>query len=107
MGKLLLVIDDDPIEREVLERALTGAGFRVVTAADGQSRLVAVASSRPDLIVLDVMMPRLNSYQTCRALRRDPATARCPILMLTAKAEPTDRHWATEVGADAELTGRT
>ncbi len=75
MSKLLLVIDDDPVERTILERVL-----------------------------LDVMMPRLNGYQTCRALKQDPALARCPILMLTAKDETTDRLWAGEVGADAFLT---
>jgi CheY-like chemotaxis protein len=83
VSKLLLVIDDDPVERTILERVLVGAGYRVMTAGDG---------------------PRLNGYQTCRALKRDPALARCPILMLTAKDETTDRFWAGEVGADAFLT---
>lgn len=104
MSKLLLVIDDDPVERTILERVLVGAGYRVMTAADGQAGLAAARSGRPDLVLLDVMMPRLNGYQTCRALKRDPTLARCPILMLTAKDETTDRFWAGEVGADAFLT---
>ena len=104
MSKLLLVIDDDPVERAILERVLVGAGYRVMTAADGQEGLAAAASARPDLVLLDVMMPHLNGYQTCRALRHTTGIARCPILMLTAKDETTDRYWAGEVGADAFLT---
>jgi DNA-binding response OmpR family regulator len=71
VSKLLLVIDDDPVERTILGRVLVGAGFRVMTAA---------------------------------ALKRGPALTRCPILMLTAKDETTDRFWAGEGGADAFLT---
>ena len=107
MSKLLLVIDDDPVERTILERVLVGAGYRVMTAADGQEGLAAATSGRPDLVLLDVMMPRLNGYQTCRALKRDPTLTHCPILMLTAKEETTDRFWAGEVGADAFLTKPT
>ena len=104
VSKLLLVIDDDPVERVLLERVLLGAGYRVLTAADGRAGLAAAESAHPDLVLLDVMMPHLNGYQACRALKGSPATARCPVLMLTAKHETTDRFWAGEVGADAFLT---
>jgi DNA-binding response OmpR family regulator len=104
VGKLLLIIDDDPVERAILERLLVGAGYRVMTAADGLEGLDAAESARPDLVLLDVMMPHLNGYQTCRALKRSTAMARRPILMLTAKDATTDRFWAGEVGADAFLT---
>jgi twitching motility two-component system response regulator PilH len=107
VSKPLLVIDDDPVERTILERVLVGAGYRVMTAADGQEGLAAATPGRPDLVLLDVIMPRLNGYQTCRALKRDPALARCPILMLTAKDETTDHFWAGEGGADAFLTKPT
>jgi CheY-like chemotaxis protein len=56
------------------------------------------------VVVLDVMMPRLNGYQTCRKLKKDPRTARCPVIMLTAKDQAADEYWATEVGADAFLS---
>ena len=104
MTKLLLVIEDDPDQRRFLERTLQAAGYRVVTAADGESGLAAARSRTPDLVILDVMMPRLNGYQTCRALKADAATAGTPILLLTAKDEATDLYWAREVGADAFLT---
>ena len=103
MSKVVLVIEDDPAQRRYLERMLSGAGFRVVTAADGEAGIATVVATAPDLIILDVMMPRLNGFQTCRQLKADPATARFPVVILTTKDEPADQFWATEVGADAFL----
>lgn len=104
MAKLVLVIDDGPEQRRFLERTLSAAGYRVVTAPDGEAGVAAAHSLLPDIILLDVMMPGLNGYQVCRALKADPATADRPILVLTAKDEPADQFWAREVGADDFLT---
>jgi DNA-binding response OmpR family regulator len=104
MTKLILVIDDDPDQRRFLERMLTASGYRVAIVPDGEAGLAAAVAQPPDAIVLDVMMPRLNGFQTCRRLKKDPATAACPVVMLTAKDQPADQFWATEVGADAFLT---
>ncbi|HQR18432.1 MAG TPA: response regulator [Gemmatimonadales bacterium] len=104
MAKLLLVIDDGPEQRRFLERTLSAAGYRVVTAPDGEAGTAAAHSLLPDLIILDVMMPGMNGYQVCRALKADPATRDRPILVLTAKEEPTDQFWAREVGADDFLS---
>ena len=104
MSKLVLVIDDDPDQRRFLERMLSGSGYRVAAVADGEAGLAAAAAQPPDAVVLDVMMPRLNGYQTCRKLKKDPLTAACPVIMLTAKDQPADQYWATEVGADAFLS---
>jgi CheY-like chemotaxis protein len=103
MSRLALVIEDDPDQRRFLERMLTGSGWRVVAAADGEAGLVAVAEQRPDAIVLDIMMPRLNGYQTCRRLKGDPATSAIPVIIVTTKDQPADEFWAKEVGADAFL----
>jgi twitching motility two-component system response regulator PilH len=103
MSKLVLVIEDDPDQRRLLERVLLGSGWRVATAPDGESGLTAAKNHAPDAIVLDVMMPRLNGYQTCRQLKADPATAPIPVVMCTAKDQPADEFWATEVGAEAYL----
>lgn len=104
MGKLILVIDDGPEQRRFLERTLSAAGYRVVTAPDGEAGVAAARSLLPALIILDVMMPGMNGYQVCRALKADPATIDRPILLLTAKDEPADHFWGREVGADEFLT---
>jgi DNA-binding response OmpR family regulator len=103
MGKLVLVIEDDPAQRRLLERMLGARDFRVLTAADGEAGVEIAAASHPDLIVLDVMMPRLNGYQACRALKGNLGTAAIPIIMLTTKDQPADAFWASEVGADLFL----
>jgi twitching motility two-component system response regulator PilH len=103
VSKLVLVIEDDPDQRRLLERMLVGSGWRVATAPDGETGLGAARSSPPDAIVLDVMMPRLNGFQTCRQLKSDPVTAAIPVVICTSKDQPADQYWATEVGADAFL----
>ena len=85
MGQVILVIEDDPDQRKLLERILGSAGYKVFSAADGQAGIEAAAAVRPELIILDVMMPRMNGYQACRALRQNPETATTPILMFTLK----------------------
>jgi len=103
MSRLVLIIEDDPDQRRLLERMLQGSGWRVATAQDGEAGLAAARNHPPDAIVLDVMMPRLNGYQTCRRLKADPATAAIPVVMCTTKDQPADEFWATEVGADGYL----
>ncbi|MEO8029705.1 MAG: response regulator [Gemmatimonadota bacterium] len=100
MSSLVLIIEDDPAQSRLLGKMLEASEYRVLTAADGESGLSTAVSAHPDLIVLDVMMPRLNGYQTCRALKANPATAGIPIIMLTTKDQPADAYWAGEVGAD-------
>lgn len=103
MSKLVLVIEDDPDQRRLLERMLVGSGWKVATAPDGETGFASAKNHPPDAIVLDVMMPRLNGYQTCRQLKADPVTAAIPVVMCTSKDQPADQYWATEVGADAFL----
>jgi twitching motility two-component system response regulator PilH len=101
MAKLVLIIEDDPDQRRLLERMLGAGGWRVDTAPDGEAGLQLAAERRPDAILLDVMMPRLNGFQTCRRLKADPATAGIPVVIVTTKDQPTDEFWAREVGASA------
>ncbi|MBL8980254.1 MAG: response regulator [Gemmatimonadetes bacterium] len=103
MSRLALIIEDDPDQRRLLERMLGASGWRVDTAPDGEAGLALARERQPQVIVLDVMMPRLNGYQACRRLRADPATAGIPIVIVTAKDQPADAYWAKEVGADAFL----
>lgn len=103
MARIVLIVEDDPDQRRLLERMLGGLGWRVVTAPDGEAGIAAAREHHPNAIVLDVMMPRLNGYQTCRRLKAELETRRVPVIMVTAKDQPADEFWAREVGADAYL----
>jgi two-component system phosphate regulon response regulator PhoB len=100
----ILVVDDEPEAVELLEFNLKQAGFDVVTAADGAQALNKARSALPSLIVLDLMLPEIDGLEVCRMLRRDPATAGIPIIMLTAKAAELDRIVGLELGADDYIT---
>ena len=104
MKPKILVVDDEPEAVELVEFNLKQAGYVVTTAADGAEALKKARSQVPDLIVLDVMLPEMDGFEICKALRLDPATARVPILMLTAKAAEIDRVLGLELGADDYLT---
>jgi len=98
----VLVVDDDPTISDVVRRYLEQDGFRVRLAADGVAALAAVAADRPDLVVLDLMMPGLDGLEVCRRLRsRLPGL---PVVMLTALGEEADRVIGLEMGADDYVT---
>jgi two-component system phosphate regulon response regulator PhoB len=96
----ILVVDDEPEAVELIAFNLRQAGFSVTTAADGAEALQKARAQLPDLIVLDVMLPEMDGFEVCKLLRREPATARIPIVMLTAKAAEVDRVLGLELGAD-------
>ncbi len=100
----ILVVDDEPEAVELVEFNLEQAGFAVVTAADGTEALNKARANSPSLIVLDLMLPEIGGLEVCRMLRRDPATATIPIIMLTAKAAEIDRVLGLELGADDYIT---
>jgi two-component system phosphate regulon response regulator PhoB len=100
----ILVVDDEPEAVELVEFNLKQAGFDVATAADGAEALKKTRSLLPSLVVLDLMLPEMDGLEVCKMLRRDPATAAIPIIMLTAKAAEIDRVVGLELGADDYLT---
>jgi DNA-binding response OmpR family regulator len=100
----ILVVDDEPDAVELVAFNLRQAGFSVTTAADGAEALQKARTQRPDLIVLDIMLPELDGFEICKLLRHDPTTAKMPIIMLTAKAAEVDRVLGLELGADDYLT---
>ncbi len=102
-GKVL-VVDDEVYILHILDFSLGAEGFDVITAADGEQALARARSERPDLIVMDIMMPRLDGYETCRRLKGDPATKEIPVLLLTARGREEDRKRGMEAGADDYMT---
>jgi DNA-binding response OmpR family regulator len=100
----ILVVDDEPDAVELVAFNLRQAGHSVTTAADGSEALQKARTQLPDLVVLDVMLPEMDGFEICKLLRHDPATARMPIIMLTAKAAEVDRVLGLELGADDYLT---
>jgi len=101
MPKKILVIEDDPDIIDICRDYLKAAGFTVVAAADGVRGLAAARSEKPDLVVLDLMLPEMDGLDVCRALRRDGDV---PVIMLTARVEEADRLIGLELGADDYLT---
>jgi len=100
----ILVADDEPELVELVEFNLKQAGYSIATAVDGAEALKKARSQPPDLILLDIMMPEMDGLEVCKILRREPATAKVPIIMLTAKASEIDRVLGLELGADDYLT---
>ena len=96
----ILVVDDNKITTKLLHRYLTANGYETEEAYDGQECLEKVAERHPDAIVLDVMMPRLDGYQTAAKLKEDPATAKIPIVIVTALNDVKNQLKAIETGAD-------
>ena len=104
MKSKILVVDDEPDAVELVEFNLRGAGFDVITAGNGDEALKKARTFAPDLILLDLMLPEVDGLEVCKILRRDPATAALPIIMLTAKAAELDRVLGLELGADDYIT---
>ena len=101
----ILVVDDEPQIVEVVQDYLKQAGYRVLAARDGQTALTLARHERPDLIVLDLMLPGgMDGLEVCRRLRRDPALADVPIIMLTARIAEADRLIGLALGADDYVT---
>jgi PleD family two-component response regulator len=100
----ILIADDDPLSAELLEAHLGESEYELRTASDGEQALQTVAAWHPDLILLDVMMPRISGFEVCKRLRGDPATRDIAILMITALDQPSDIERAVEAGTEDFLS---
>lgn len=99
-GGKILIVDDYPANVKLLQRNLEAAGYETVSAGDGEEALTKVESERPDLILLDIMLPKIDGFEVCRRLRANEATAVIPIIMITALTETEDRIRGLDSGAD-------
>ncbi|MCC6284940.1 MAG: response regulator transcription factor [Phycisphaerales bacterium] len=100
----ILVVDDEPDLLELLTLNLAASGYRVSTASRGRQALTSLQKERPDLVILDVMMPEMSGVEVTRRLRATPGLADLPVMLLTAKAEETDQLVGLSVGADDYIT---
>ena len=100
----ILVIDDSLTEREYLKKILESTGLQVLIATDGVEALEKLKTIQPDMIFLDIVMPRMNGYEVCRKIKADPKTTNVPVIICSAKAEEFDRYWGMKQGADAYIT---
>ena len=97
--KRILIVDDSPTERHVLNDLLTKAGFEVVASDSGEDAIHKSKQAKPDLILMEVVMPGLNGFQATRAISRDPETKSIPIILCTSKSQETDKIWGLRQGA--------
>ena len=104
MSEHILIVDDEPDIVELIDYNLTSAGYSVTTARDGASAMAEVRRQRPDLILLDLMLPDVSGTEVCRRLRKDPSMEGVPIMMITARGDEIDRVVGFELGADDYVT---
>lgn len=103
--KKILVVEDEPDLRELLKMNLESAGFDVSTAADGREGMQKALEEKPNLIVLDVILPLMNGYEICRELKKEDSAMKSTfVLLLTARGQQADRFWGMYCGADEFLT---
>ena len=102
--KRILVVDDSPTERHNLNEILTRAGYQLTFAFNGEEGVAKARGEKPDLVVMDVVMPGLNGFQACRTMTQDPETQHIPVILCTTKNQETDKIWAVRQGAKAYVT---
>jgi DNA-binding response OmpR family regulator len=102
--KRILIVDDEEDIVKLVKTYLEYHRYEVITASDGQEGLEKVKTEKPDLIVLDLMLPKINGYKVCGLLKKDTRYAKIPVVMFTAKAQEEDVKLGQEVGADAYIT---
>jgi DNA-binding response OmpR family regulator len=102
--KKILIVEDDPSFSRAVCHIIEKEGYDVITAANGLTGLRMAKEDKPDLLILDVMLPGLDGFEICSRLRHEPQTARLPIIMLSAKGQETDKTTGLKVGANEYLT---
>ncbi|MBU1356323.1 MAG: response regulator [Candidatus Edwardsbacteria bacterium] len=104
MAKKIMVVDDEPYIARVIKFKLEQEGYTVISANDGQSGLQKIKEEKPDMVLLDVMMPGLSGYEVCQKIREDAELAGIPVVILTAKGQERDREQGLTMGASDYIT---
>ena len=103
-AKTILIVDDSPTEMMLMHSALRGKGYTLLSATDGEQALQMAMQQKPDLVLLDVILPKKNGFQVCRQLKTAPETKATKVIMITSKTQESDRFWGLKQGADDYLT---
>ncbi|MDY6805132.1 MAG: response regulator [Cyanobacteriota bacterium] len=99
----VLVVEDSVTQREMISNLLKNSGLTVAVAGDGVEALARLQNTIPDVVVLDIVMPRMNGYEVCRRIKSDAKTKNIPVVMCSSKGEEFDRYWGLKQGADAYI----
>ena len=104
VNKTILVVEDSPTYLRQIQQLLKNNGYTTISAIDGEEALEKAIHEHPDLIILDIILPKKNGFQVCRQLKTSPDTQNIKIIMLTSKSQDSDRFWGLKQGADEYLT---
>jgi twitching motility two-component system response regulator PilH len=99
----VLIVDDSMTQRQLMSSVLEQFGLTVLVATDGVEAWEQIQKVRPDIVVLDIIMPRMNGYEVCRKIKTDPTIQSLPVVLCSSKTEEFDRYWGMKQGADAYL----
>ena len=99
-----LIVDDSPTQMEVISSCLRRGGLNVETAGNGDEALAKISSQKPDVIILDVVLPGRSGFELCRDLKAEAGTSKIPVVLCSTKASEMDKFWGMKQGADAYLT---
>jgi twitching motility two-component system response regulator PilH len=99
----VLVVEDSRSQQEMIKDLLEGSGLEVTLASDGIEALKFIQGNPPDLVLLDIVMPKMNGYDVCRRIKSNPTTQDLPVVMCSSKGEEFDRYWGMKQGADAYI----
>jgi len=103
MATKVLVVEDNKTEQQLLVKALEENSYQVSTASDGEEALDRIQADRPDLVILDIVLPKKDGYQVCRQIRASEETKGVKVIMVSSKTQDADRYWGLKQGADAYL----
>jgi len=99
----ILIVDDLPTEVQLMQAAITKLGHTAIVATDGEQALEMARRENPDLVLLDVVLPRMDGFQVCRKMKKDPATAKIPVILVSSKTQESDKFWGLKQGAVAYI----
>jgi twitching motility two-component system response regulator PilH len=99
----ILIVDDLPTEVQLMQAAITKLGHTTVVATDGEQALEMARREIPDLVLLDVVLPRMDGFQVCRKIKKDPQTTKIPVILVSSKTQESDKFWGLKQGASAYI----